>query len=124
MTGHYRSYVPSYTPEEIRTPDLLVRSQTLYPAELRAHILLNCLVITTPLGNLFGLLFNNPTRFLDSTSQTAFASACLTARRRAAELRAHILFNCRNNDSATCTQLLTPNHNIQNIISFQVIFLF
>ena len=25
------------TPEEIRTPDLLVRSQTLYPAELRAH---------------------------------------------------------------------------------------
>ena len=26
-------------PEGIRTPDLLVRSQTLYPAELRAHIL-------------------------------------------------------------------------------------
>ena len=25
-------------PEGIRTPDLLVRSQTLYPAELRAHI--------------------------------------------------------------------------------------
>ena len=24
-------------PEVIRTPDLLVRSQTLYPAELRAH---------------------------------------------------------------------------------------
>jgi hypothetical protein len=24
-------------PGEIRTPDLLVRSQTLYPAELRAH---------------------------------------------------------------------------------------
>ena len=24
-------------PEGIRTPDLLVRSQTLYPAELRAH---------------------------------------------------------------------------------------
>ena len=24
--------------EKIRTPDLLVRSQTLYPAELRAHI--------------------------------------------------------------------------------------
>ena len=24
-------------PEKIRTPDLLVRSQTLYPAELRAH---------------------------------------------------------------------------------------
>ena len=26
------------TLEEIRTPDLLVRSQTLYPTELRAHI--------------------------------------------------------------------------------------
>lgn len=26
-----------YTPGGIRTPDLLVRSQTLYPAELRAH---------------------------------------------------------------------------------------
>lgn len=26
------------TPEGIRTPDLLVRSQTLYPTELRAHI--------------------------------------------------------------------------------------
>ena len=26
-------------PGEIRTPDLLVRSQTLYPAELRAHFL-------------------------------------------------------------------------------------
>ena len=25
-------------PEGIRTPDLLVRSQTLYPAELRAHL--------------------------------------------------------------------------------------
>ena len=25
------------TPGEIRTPDLLVRSQALYPAELRAH---------------------------------------------------------------------------------------
>ena len=24
--------------KKIRTPDLLVRSQTLYPAELRAHI--------------------------------------------------------------------------------------
>ena len=27
-------------PEETRTPDLLIRSQTLYPAELPAHILL------------------------------------------------------------------------------------
>ena len=25
-------------PEGIRTPDLLVRSQTLYPAELQAHL--------------------------------------------------------------------------------------
>ena len=30
----------SGTPEGIRTPDLLVRSQTLYPAELPAHIYL------------------------------------------------------------------------------------
>ena len=28
----------SGAPEGIRTPDLLVRSQTLYPAELRAHL--------------------------------------------------------------------------------------
>ena len=28
------------TPGEIRTPDPLVRSQVLYPAELRAHIFL------------------------------------------------------------------------------------
>ncbi len=26
-------------PEEIRTPDPLVRSQVLYPAELRAHLI-------------------------------------------------------------------------------------
>ena len=26
--------------EKIRTPDLLIRSQTLYPAELRAHFFL------------------------------------------------------------------------------------
>ena len=30
----------SYVGERIRTPDLLVRSQTLYPAELRPHIVL------------------------------------------------------------------------------------
>ena len=29
--------------EKIRTPDLLIRSQTLYPAELRAHIIFVCL---------------------------------------------------------------------------------
>ena len=28
----------SGVPEKIRTPDLLIRSQTLYPAELLAHI--------------------------------------------------------------------------------------
>ena len=33
----------SYVREKIRTPDLLVRSQTLYPAELRAHIIFVCL---------------------------------------------------------------------------------
>ena len=33
----------SYVREKIRTPDLLVRSQTLYPAELRAHIIFACL---------------------------------------------------------------------------------
>ena len=31
------SHKKSGTPEGIRTPDLLVRSQTLYPAELLAH---------------------------------------------------------------------------------------
>ena len=36
------------TPEGIRTPDLLVRSQTLYPAELPAHftvLFADCLYI-------------------------------------------------------------------------------
>ena len=36
------SHVPIYGAlEGIRTPDLLVRSQTLYPAELRAQVLHN-----------------------------------------------------------------------------------
>ena len=35
-TGARPSFVP-HAPGEIRTPDLLIRSQTLYPAELRAH---------------------------------------------------------------------------------------
>ena len=39
------------TPEEIRTPDLLVRSQTLYPAELRA------------LKNIIGNTYINKKRF-------------------------------------------------------------
>ena len=32
-----------YVGERIRTPDLLVRSQTLYPAELRPHIIYFCI---------------------------------------------------------------------------------
>ena len=36
---HDLEYTQFGTPGGIRTPDLLVRSQTLYPAELRAHIL-------------------------------------------------------------------------------------
>ena len=35
--------------EGIRTPDLLVRSQTLYPAELRAHATFN-LKMVAPAG--------------------------------------------------------------------------
>lgn len=34
-----KAIFPYGVPGGIRTPDLLVRSQTLYPAELRAHIL-------------------------------------------------------------------------------------
>ena len=33
-------------PEGIRTPDLLVRSQTLYPAELQAHGLTTGIIIS------------------------------------------------------------------------------
>lgn len=41
--GMYRqkavhSYFPCNVREKIRTPDTLVRSQVLYPAELRTHI--------------------------------------------------------------------------------------
>ena len=35
----YTKNIRSGAPGEIRTPDLLVRSQTLYPAELRARFL-------------------------------------------------------------------------------------
>ena len=38
------------TPEGIRTPDLLVRSQTLYPAELQAQVSLN--IITQELDKI------------------------------------------------------------------------
>jgi hypothetical protein len=37
---HLCIMVKSGAPGEIRTPGLLVRSQTLYPAELRAHLLI------------------------------------------------------------------------------------
>ena len=33
----------AYVREKIRTPDTLVRSQVLYPAELHAHLLVFCL---------------------------------------------------------------------------------
>src|SRR5699024_10636453 len=36
------SYFPKSAPERSRTPNLLIRSQTLYPIELRAHTLLWC----------------------------------------------------------------------------------
>ena len=36
------------TPQEIRTPDLLVRSQTLYPAELAARVLADNTIIIPP----------------------------------------------------------------------------
>ncbi len=39
-SGLLTSVKISSTPGEIRTPDLLIRSQTLYPAELRAHRLM------------------------------------------------------------------------------------
>ena len=38
-------------PEGTRTPDLLVRSQSLYPAELQAHLFFNSLVI---IGSFWG----------------------------------------------------------------------
>ena len=39
------NYFPKYGAlEGIRTPDLLVRSQTLYPTELRAHLALKLIL--------------------------------------------------------------------------------
>src|SRR5689334_2735416 len=38
----------SGTPEWIRTTDLLLRRQTLYPAELRAHRGANTIILTQP----------------------------------------------------------------------------
>ncbi len=51
-------------PEGIRTPDLLIRSQALYPAELRAHILL-------------GLSTDSFTIILDTMAKVKFFSAIL-----------------------------------------------
>ena len=34
--------------EKIRTPGLLIRSQTLYPAELRAHFLFSSMCFSPP----------------------------------------------------------------------------
>ena len=37
--GHHKSGIRYFgAPEGTRTPDLLIRSQALYPAELRAHV--------------------------------------------------------------------------------------
>ncbi len=41
-TGNYQLPRELSMPGRIRTPDLLIRSQTLYPAELRAQIHLGC----------------------------------------------------------------------------------
>ena len=40
LVNYRHEKVKSGAPGEIRTPGLLVRSQTLYPAELRAHRML------------------------------------------------------------------------------------
>ena len=36
---HLQDVFEKHVPEGTRTPDLLVRSQSLYPAELQAHLL-------------------------------------------------------------------------------------
>ena len=46
------------TLEGIRTPDLVVRSQTLYPAELPAHILLRCSIIISHPAFVVKLFYN------------------------------------------------------------------
>ena len=55
IKGHPIRDVPLSTPEEIRTPDLLVRSQTLYPAELRAHIFYSVFNFGFPLLSRIGI---------------------------------------------------------------------
>ena len=42
--------------EKIRTPDTLVRSQVLYPAELRTHILF-CLLVAMPATGIEPVLY-------------------------------------------------------------------
>ncbi len=39
LQGRHTKTIKMVRPEQIRTPDLLVRSQTLYPTELRAQLL-------------------------------------------------------------------------------------
>ena len=51
--------------EKIRTPGLLVRSQTLYPAELRPHIQLHCLFATY-------ISLTHPTVFVNMFSTTFY----------------------------------------------------
>ncbi len=116
------NFVLLFTPEEIRTPDLLVRSQTLYPAELRAHNLFNCHVCD-----------NDPARktcsscisqadsvFLDSTSRTL--SARLVSLLAAGQLSyGRIIYSIVMSVITTPLEKLIIKHNniIQNITLFQ-----
>mgnify|MGYP006977698398 FL=1 len=43
--------------EKIRTPDLLIRSQTLYPAELRAHF--SCSGLRVPHNKNYSTFFSS-----------------------------------------------------------------
>ena len=58
----------SGAPEGIRTPDLLVRSQTLYPAELRAQAIKqffsNTLLILTYFNNLINTFYSKLLKYL------------------------------------------------------------
>ena len=63
------SHFPKYgAPEGIRTPDLLVRSQTLYPAELRAQAIKqffsNTLLILTYFNNLINTFYSKLLKYL------------------------------------------------------------
>ena len=64
-------------PGEIRTPDLLLRRQSLYPAELRARIFKDYTVVAaaTPiqLMGVFGIAPVVDERFLDATKSRSWA---------------------------------------------------